>query len=84
VDFLRGKEAYKAIWAPTEEAVNCRLVLLRRRSARAHTMLWLDDLPARMTSLIKAKKRLVQVLHLVKDAVIPVGQKGTGDPARVG
>ncbi len=72
LDFLRGKEAYKAMWAPTDEAVNCRLLLLRRRSARARTMLWLDDLPSRMTPLIKAKKRIVRTLHIVKDAIVPV------------
>jgi CelD/BcsL family acetyltransferase involved in cellulose biosynthesis len=39
VDFLRGKEAYKAQRGATEERVNARLLLWRRHSARAHAML---------------------------------------------
>jgi CelD/BcsL family acetyltransferase involved in cellulose biosynthesis len=84
VDFLRGKEPYKAMWAPTDEAVNCRLLLLRRRSARGHTMLWLDDLPSRMAPLIRQKKRFVQMLYSIKGAILPVGQKRPSNPARAG
>jgi CelD/BcsL family acetyltransferase involved in cellulose biosynthesis len=82
LDFLRGKEAYKEMWAPTHKAINSRLLLLRRRSPRARTMLWLDQLPSRMTPIVKAKKRLVQLLHKVKDVIVQTAQKDTQNSAR--
>jgi CelD/BcsL family acetyltransferase involved in cellulose biosynthesis len=72
LDFLRGKEASKAMWAPTDAGVNCRLLLLRRRSTRAHAMRWLDDLPSCTIPLINAKQRIARTLRLVKDAIVPV------------
>jgi len=84
LDFLRGKETYKEMWAPTREAINCRLLLIRRRSPRAHAMLWLDQLPSRLTPVINAKKRIVQMLHSVKDVIIRTEQKDTQTPAQAG
>jgi CelD/BcsL family acetyltransferase involved in cellulose biosynthesis len=63
VDFLRGKEAYKAQLGAIEERVNTRLRLRRRHSVRAWSMLWLDALPLRLAPLIRMKKQLVQVFR---------------------
>jgi len=84
IDFLHGKDAYKMLWAPTEEAVNCRLLLRRRDNARARAMLWLDELPSYRVPVIKAKRLIVQVLQVVRDSIVPVGQKGIHDPAHAG
>jgi CelD/BcsL family acetyltransferase involved in cellulose biosynthesis len=81
IDFLRGKEAYKAMWAPTAEAVNCRLLLRRRHSTRARAILWLDELPSRLAPVIKAKRRLVQVLQTVRDAIVAAKRGDTHGPA---
>jgi CelD/BcsL family acetyltransferase involved in cellulose biosynthesis len=62
-DFLRGKGAYKAQLGATEDRLNARLLLWRRHSARARAMLWLDDLPSRLTPLIKLKKQLTWVFR---------------------
>jgi CelD/BcsL family acetyltransferase involved in cellulose biosynthesis len=84
IDLLRGKDAYKAAWGPTAEAVNGRLLLRRRHSARARAILWLDDLPSRMAPVIAAKKRIVRALQVVRDAFIPAEHKGTHDPSLSG
>jgi len=84
MDLLRGKDAYKAMWGPTQEAVNCRLLRRRRHSARARAILWLDNLPRRLAPVVKAKRRIVQALQIVTDAFIPADHKGTHDTAHSG
>ena len=44
VDFLRGNEAYKRAWRPTEARLNRRLVLVRPTSLRSRAALWIDRL----------------------------------------
>jgi CelD/BcsL family acetyltransferase involved in cellulose biosynthesis len=84
VDFLRGKETYKEMWAPNHEATNCRLLLIRRRSPRARTTLWLDQLPSRLTPVINAKKRIVHMLHRVKEVIVRTEQRDPQTPVQAG
>jgi CelD/BcsL family acetyltransferase involved in cellulose biosynthesis len=83
VDFLRGKDAYKMMWAPTAEAVNGRLLLRRRHSARACAMLWLDDLPSRMAPVIETPKRIMQLLQVARDTIVPA-KRDTCDAVHAG
>ena len=82
VDFLRGKEAYKAQLGATEDRVNARLLLRRRHSARARAMLWLDDLPSHLAPLIRVKKQVAQVLRLARPATIPSREAAADHPTQ--
>jgi CelD/BcsL family acetyltransferase involved in cellulose biosynthesis len=75
IDFLRGKEAYKAQLGATEERINTRLLLRRRHSARARAMLWLDALPSRVAPLIRMKRQLMQVFRPVHPSAAASGER---------
>ncbi|MGH8064690.1 MAG: GNAT family N-acetyltransferase [Candidatus Entotheonellia bacterium] len=82
VDFLRGKETYKAQLGATEDRVNARLLLRRRHSARARAMLWLDDLPSRLAPLIRMKKQVAQVFRPTGPAAILSSETAPDNPTQ--